>query len=113
MRHIEIQQIQQSIAVWASQYPLIKRVSIFGSRVRGDHRHDSDLDVAIELDPAEYESSDESGGWATWMFETSEWKNELQALIPYEIHLEQYCGDQTPTIRDGLKRSSKLVYEKE
>ena len=110
---MEIQQIQQSIAAWAGRKPLIKRVFIFGSRVRGDHRNDSDLDVAIELDLTEYQASDESGGWATWMFETNEWKSELQVLIPYEIHLQQFCGDQTPTIRDGLNRSSKLVCEKE
>ena len=105
--------MQHAIAAWAGQKPLIKRVFIFGSRVRGDHRFDSDLDVAIELDPAEYQSSDESGGLATWMIETEEWKGEIQALIPYEIHLHQFSGNQTPTIRDGLKRSSRLVYEKE
>jgi uncharacterized protein len=110
---MEIQQIQDAIAAWAGQKPLIKRIFIFGSRVRGDHHNDSDLDVAIELDPAEYQCSDESGGLATWMFETDEWKGEIQALIPYEIHLHQFSGDQTPTIRDGLKRSSKLIYAKE
>jgi uncharacterized protein len=36
--------------------------------VRGDHRPDSDLDIAVELDPAEFQGAHESGGLATWMF---------------------------------------------
>lgn len=30
----------------------ITRLAVFGSRVRGDHRHDSDLDILIEHDPS-------------------------------------------------------------
>ena len=36
------------VADWAGGCPGIKRVFLFGSRVRGDHRPDSDLDLAIE-----------------------------------------------------------------
>ena len=36
------------VADWADGCPGIKRVFLFGSRVRGDHRPDSDLDLAIE-----------------------------------------------------------------
>lgn len=33
----------------AGRQPLVGRMWLFGSRGRGDHRPDSDLDVAIEL----------------------------------------------------------------
>ena len=36
------------VADWADGCPGVGRVFLFGSRVRGDHRPDSDLDIAIE-----------------------------------------------------------------
>ena len=43
------------VADWADGCPGVGRVFLFGSRVRGDHRPDSDLDVAIE--PSTHPSS--------------------------------------------------------
>jgi len=60
---MELTQIAEILAVWAVQKPLIKRVFVFGRRVRGDHDEQSDLDVAVELDQTEYR--DESQGLAT------------------------------------------------
>jgi len=34
---MELTQIAEILAAWAVQKPLIKRVFVFGSRVRGDH----------------------------------------------------------------------------
>ncbi len=102
-----IETVQGRIARWAISEPLVLRVWIFGSRVRGDNRPDSDLDVAIELD-----AMDESGGLATWMLRTSHWAAELQALAPWKIHLEQYAGNGTPMIAHALTHSSRLIYEK-
>lgn len=109
---MEFQQIAAVLTVWAKQKPLIGRVFVFGSRVRGDHRPDSDIDIAVELDPEHFRGTDESGGWATWMLETDGWKEELQKLLPFNVQLERYHTDQTPTIACGLARSSVLVYEK-
>lgn len=100
------------VSTWARAKPLVKRVYLFGSRVRGDHGADSDLDIAVELDPAVFQGADESGGLATWMFESKGWKGELETLIPLNVQLERYHPDQTPTVGQGLAQSSKLVYEK-
>lgn len=110
---MELPQIAAVLAVWAKGKPLIRRVFIFGSRVRGDHRLDSDVDIAVELNPDHFRGTDESGGLATWMFETGEWRDELQKLFPFEVQLERYHANQTPTIATGLVRSSMLVYEKQ
>ena len=104
--------LSADVAAWAKKKPLLKRVWLFGSRVRQDFRLDSDLDIAIELDVNAAEGSDESGGIALWMFDKDGWKEELQAISPYEVQLEQYLEDQTPTIKCALERSSQLVYEK-
>jgi len=105
-------ELDREIAKWAASKPIIKRVFIFGSRARGDHRPDSDLDVAVELDSTEFEGADESGGLATWMFESPGWKQELQRLSPYAVQLERYRPGQTPTVANGLATSSILIYEK-
>jgi uncharacterized protein len=101
---MDIDAIKIAIVAWASQKPLVMRVFIFGSRARGDHRPDSDLDVAVELDPREFQGVDDSGGVATWMFESEGWKEELQALVPHKVQLELSLGEQTPTIARGLQR---------
>ena len=88
------------------------RLWLFGSRARGDHRDDSDLDIAIQLDLSVAKGMDESGGLATWMFDTEGWEEELAALLPFTIDLEQYRGEATPTIHQALARSSQLVYAK-
>lgn len=109
---MELFHVASVVSMWARGKPLVKRAYLFGSRVRGDHRVESDIDIALELDPAVFRDVDESGGRATWMFETKGWKEELEQLIPLKVQLERYHLDQTPTIVKGLARSSKLVYEK-
>lgn len=109
---MEAEEIAKLLAQWARRHPLVMRVHIFGSRVRGDHRPDSDIDIAVELDPTQFQGSDESGGRATWMFEKAAWKEELQALIPHKVQLERYHENQTPTVGRGLTQSSRLIYEK-
>ena len=104
--------IAESVVTWAIGKPLVRRIWFFGSRVRGDHRVDSDLDIAIELDPAEFTGVDESQGLATWMFEADGWREQLQAVVPFPVQVEQYIEGQTPTITDAIKLASSLIYEK-
>ncbi len=109
---MELSKIAKLVSAWARAKPLVKRAYLFGSRVRGDHRLESDIDIAVELDPDVFKGVDESGGLATWMFEAKAWREELQRLIPLKIQLERYHPDQTPTVGKGIEKSSQLVYEK-
>jgi uncharacterized protein len=105
---MELEEVARVVSRWARTKPIVRRAYLFGSRVRGEHRVDSDIDIAVELEP----NLDESGGLATWMFEKEKWKEELQGLIPLEIQLERYHPEQTPTVGKGIGRSSQIVYEK-
>jgi uncharacterized protein len=110
---MNIGEVLQRIGQWAESKPLVKRAYVFGSRARQDYRTNSDLDIAIELDPSEFQGSDESGGTATWMFETDGWKEELQALTGFQVQLEQFMDEsRTPTIAAGLRKSSLVAYDK-
>ena len=97
---------------WANATPLIKRVWVYGSRARGDHSPASDMDIAVELDATLYEGNDDSGGLATWMFESIPWKQQLQQSIPFKLQLERYAGEATPHVLAGIEMSGLLVYEK-
>lgn len=109
---MELRKIARVVSTWAHRKPLVKRVFLFGSRVRGDHAPESDIDIAVELDSEEFTGTDESGGLATWIFEVQVWRKELRQLIPLEVQLERYHPDETPTIVKALAKSSQLVYEK-
>ena len=105
---MELPQIEATVSRWASDKLIVRRVYLFGSRVRGDHRPDSDIDIAVELVP----DLDESGGLATWMFETTGWESELERLIPLKVQLERYHPEQTPTVGMGIDSSSRLVFDR-
>ena len=108
---MQLAQVAALLASWAARKPLVGRVFLFGSRVRGDHSSNSDLDIAIELDPAECHG-DQSGGLATWMRDTDDWQEEIAKMIPLKIDLEQYRGEDTPRILKALAQSSFVIYEK-
>lgn len=102
----------KAIAEWARGKPLINRVWFFGSRVRGDHFPNSDLDIAVEIDSSSIQGSDASGGYATWCFESKAWQCELGLILSLKLDLQYYREGETPTIQAGLDQSSVLVYEK-
>ena len=105
--------IRSAIAEWAEDKPLVNRAWIFGSRVRGDHRDDSDIDVAVELDMHAIRGIDGSGGFATWSFESKTWTPELEAILGLAVDLQYYRTGETKIIQSALDRSSVLAYEKQ
>jgi predicted nucleotidyltransferase len=104
--------IQKLLSTWAVGKPLVNRLWLFGSRVRGEHRPDSDIDVAIELDMSVAKGADESGGFATWAIDTKPWKPELELLLSTVVDLQRYKSGETRIIQAGLDQASILVYEK-
>ena len=104
--------LRDALAEWAASKPLVNRLWIFGSRARGDHRPDSDLDIAIELDLSAANGCDDSGGFATWCFDTKGWREELEQIAGHTVDMQHFAGDETPTIKGGLEQASELIYIK-
>jgi uncharacterized protein len=104
--------MKETIISWAISKSLIRRVWLFGSRVREEHTLESDLDIAVEIDSAAIKGSDHSGGFATWCFEEKVWREELTRAIGLKIDLQYYRNGETPKVQAGLDQSSILIYEK-
>lgn len=96
------------IKAWAASNPVIERVWIFGSRVRGTNRPDSDLDVAMEhgVMPGD------SDHFTTGLMGPSEWKAELQSNTRCKLDVQSYRSGDTPAVEAGIKESSRVIYEK-
>ena len=106
---MEIDEMAEIVAKWAASQPMVTRAYLYGSRVHGTLQDDSDLDIAIEIQPLPGDSS----AFATWISEASALRRSLAPLLPMSADLEWYGGaDATPTIERGLVAGSRLVYER-
>ena len=73
----------------------VTRLAIFGSRARGDHRLDSDLDVLIEVDDA--------AGFGVFAFASlSELLTEITGLTVRPVFATDFQPDFASRIADDL-----------
>lgn len=99
-------EIKEILCDWASGIPCITHLYIFGSRARKNYGAESDLDIAVKLEPMKGDAD----SLATYISESDKWKKQLEERLPYVIDLQYHDLDETPTIEDGLKKSSILVF---
>jgi predicted nucleotidyltransferase len=96
-------QIECTLRNWASTRSCIAKLWVFGSRVRGDHRPGSDLDVAINVVPI-----GELHPCEVFLMRCDKWMAELTAATGHFVHLTAW-GLEVP-MADGPP-DSRLVYE--
>lgn len=65
-----------AIRAWASRTPEVRAVWLFGSRAKGTARPDSDVDLAIECDMADY------------CFEREAWAGDLSGQLGLVVQIE-------------------------
>lgn len=106
----EKQDLTASLATWAGQHPEIMRVVVYGSRARGDHRPDSDLDVAVEIEESKWQESP----FTVWMTSAAGWQRELAPRLPWTLDLQWHDrGPETPTVSAKIQRGHFVVYERD
>jgi uncharacterized protein len=93
------------VAKWAASKHRIRRVWLYGSRVKGTHRTDSDLDVCVQIDPLKTEEEKE-----LVQGQQKIWRHELSALCGMKVHLEPYATEQQKSF---IAAGGELVYERE
>ena len=105
----ELIALVNTLADWVEPAPNIPAVYLFGSRVRGDHRPDSDVDVRLFIDEWKNLSSAETKWW------TDQNTTDFAALKarlpgPLAIHRETSDNADAPILK-GRERPV-LVYRR-
>ncbi|NNG59788.1 nucleotidyltransferase domain-containing protein [Sphingomonas paucimobilis] len=95
----------ERIATWAAGEPLIEAAYVFGSRVKGTYRDDSDLDVAVIVAGA-----DEGERLGNAIFEKPRWIATLQPQLPVKLHL-QCAMDDDIVVMPAVRDHGRLVYK--
>jgi len=98
-----------AIREWAKGEPLIERVWLFGSRIRGDFNSDSDLDIGVEHGT----SGGDGDPMATEAFERPRWRRDVQEVVSLPIDLWGYRPGDTVRVEQSIRECSILIYEKE
>jgi uncharacterized protein len=102
-------EVAGSIAQWGAGNPHIRRVWVYGSRANGTHRPDSDINIAVELEPV----GDSEETLSIWLANGALWQSQLQSRIPLRVDLEWFDPDGgTSTLQAALDRGKVLVYER-
>ena len=77
----------EAIRRWAESNSYVLAVHVFGSRVKGRARIDSDLDIAITASDGNYTRFD------------TDWKAELEMLTGLRVGLSQYNNPVNDIVR--------------
>jgi hypothetical protein len=77
----------------------VRRAYLFGSFVRGENNHGSDLDILVELEPG------------TGLFTFISIQNQLEIALKIQIDLVSANG-LSPRIKPYIDSEKILVYEK-
>ncbi|GGJ04563.1 nucleotidyltransferase domain-containing protein [Neoroseomonas lacus] len=109
-----IEAILSAEADWARLEPLIRFVWLFGSRARGDHRPDSDIDLAVshDIDPEFLRQVRGDVAWAqalTWSGCHKRGVATLASAFRVPVHVE-VIGRDDQRVRPAVLRDGLLLY---
>jgi predicted nucleotidyltransferase len=92
---------------WAAAHREVRRLWVFGSRLKGEQRADSNLDVAMEIDAIGYDES----ARVTWVAECHEWESALTALTGYTVDLNEFDPTNFESnVVSYVRRCGALIY---
>lgn len=110
----ELEATIEKLVEIAKVTPVIKRMWVFGSRHKGNHRACSDLDLAVEV---EWVPNQKLGfcndSFSLWFAASKHFEQNMRDVCAWVLDLQMYAGEkETPRIHDYLQESSKLIYKK-
>lgn len=104
---------RERIVDWASRHIEIKAVYLYGSRARGEHRSDSDIDIGIILN----RHRSDNNTLATWCCEGGRLRDDLRDKLSvsldlqwYDIEREQLLEGEASKVYDGVQADGILFY---
>jgi uncharacterized protein len=92
----------ESLKSWAAGQPTIRRLWVYGSRLKGTYLPESDLDVCVKVDRLESEAQKEE-----FQVRLREWQEQLSATIGVPVHIQPCATDQQ---RAFIAEASRLLY---
>ncbi|GGC54599.1 hypothetical protein GCM10010994_11910 [Chelatococcus reniformis] len=95
------------IRAWARSKRRVEQVRLFGSRCKGVHRPDSDLDIALTVsDDLRHTRA------AIWFLDVPQWRAELTALlgIPADLRITD-LGDPCRVRQFCAEAGDTLIYD--
>jgi len=101
---MDLENIKKIILNWASSINYRIKVYLFGSRLKGTHRPDSDLDLAIEFLDLWHDAV------LLWFDYHEQWQNELSELTDLKVDLQLY-DLENENIRAYIKENSTIIFE--
>jgi Nucleotidyltransferase domain len=93
----DLVKLAQVLADWVAEAPGVPRIYLFGSRVRGDHRPDSDVDVRICH--SEWAGDELTSQW--WDAQNAEEFRTINGRLPGKLHIQASENVADPAIRRG------------
>lgn len=96
---------------WAENTPKVQRMWLFGSRARGTHRIDSDIDLAVEI--AGWDSDDPNvrgEALADWIFKADDWSHQLRSITPLKIDLNPVSVEDE-RVWPAIQREGLLIFD--
>src|SRR4051812_1773896 len=79
------------LATWGLAHSAVAAIWLFGSRARGDHRPDSDFEIALELMPKR--RSDDDWAYTAYFFSCDRWKEQIASILECKISLVCFRED--------------------
>jgi len=99
---------KHQIRRWAESEPLVKSAIAFGSRVKGNYRGNSDLDIAVEI----FKPPGDVDLQTTWTHDGDELQERANDFVEeYKVHLQLLDGENTPIIYKALAEGAIVIYE--
>lgn len=84
------------LAAWAAADPRIRRVWLFDSAAKRKAPSDTDLDVAIEMEPV----PDSEETIAYWIAHAEEWQAQVEQCVGASVDLEWFDPDVDAPLGD-------------
>ncbi len=104
----EFHTVKSVLRKWVLCYPRITKIYLYGSYITKSKNPPDDIDIAIEID-----SLDNDTALGYWCSEGSKMEQQLEALIKYNVDLEWFDAQETPTVRRGLEAGCITIYERQ
>src|SRR5438046_1336941 len=83
------EQWRAALCQWCLLRECVIQMWLYGSRARGCHRPDSDIDLAVAIRGNERETA-----YTIWFFNGEAWQQELTILLGHPVHLQHFNEDE-------------------